>query len=59
MNVHKTVRPQKLQVTKLLMGFFHTELWLNSVYPGSFLGHSQEIRQVVAGEAEFIKPGFL
>lgn len=57
-NVSKTVWPQKLQVTELLMGFFHTDLWLNSISPGSFLVRSQEVRQVVTGEAEFIKPGF-
>lgn len=58
MDVSKTVWPQKLQVTKLLMGFFHNVLCVNSVYPGNFFVRSQEVRQVVA-EAEFIKPGFL
>jgi len=59
MKVSKTVWPQKLQVTELLMGFFHTVLRLNSVYPGNFLIRSQEETQVVTGQAEFIKPDFL
>lgn len=59
MNVSKTVWPQKLQVTKLLIWFFHTELWLSRVHPGNFFIHRQEVRQALSGEAGFIKPDFL